>query len=66
MNDMSKFGVSAAGMWVNLPVVGQPVHPAPMQMTAAYAAIWADAAITPKRERPTATATATSVDRGSA
>lgn len=65
MNEMSKFGVSAAGMWVNLPVVGQPAHPPTSHLTAAYAANWADAAITPKRERPTATATATSVDRGS-
>lgn len=55
MNDLSSCGVNAASMWVNLPVAGRPVHPA---------ASWVAAAITPKRERPTATATATSVDRG--
>lgn len=59
MNDMSIFGVSAAGMWVNLPLAGRPVHPQP-----AYAAEWLAAAITPKRQRPTAAATAASVNRG--
>lgn len=68
MNYLPEFGVSVSGMQVVLPVVDRPVNP-PMAQAAAHpaiahaAAIWAEAAITPKRGRHTA-ATATSVNRG--